>query len=202
MPSARAFGGQFGNKVESFRDHETAGARLFDRIADGVEPYHFYARSLKLPEDRIQIGFRLRVADIDIHLLRIECGPQQFPLAREQRNGAERKRGARPINAQNIRFARALREDPVESEKHARILRSRTLPRKIEELRGRRGNVVHNKISNELDRAAQSAHVFPGSQARVHLSVIDRVKSGISAVNGSKKGQKVRSAEDSGQWSL
>ena len=58
--------------------------------------------------------------------------------------------------------------------------------------------MVHNKISNELDRAAQSPHVLPGSQARVHLSVIDRVKSGISAVNGRKKGQKMRSAEDSG----
>ncbi len=71
--------GQLGDKVEGFRDHETAGSGLFDRIPDGIEPYHLYARSLKLPEDRIQISFRLRVADIDIHLLRIECSPQQFP---------------------------------------------------------------------------------------------------------------------------
>ena len=56
-----------------------------------------------------------------------------------------------------------------------------TLLRKIVELRGRRGNVVHNKISNEFDRATQSPHVLPGSQRGVHLSVIDRVKSCVSA---------------------
>ena len=131
-------GGQFGDEFEGFGNHETAGARLLDCVPDRVEPDHLDPRSLELAEDRLQIGFRLRMPDIDVDLLRIEGGPQYFPLARQQRDGAERKRRARPIDAQNVRFACALREDPVEGEEHARIRRSRTLLGEVEELRGRR----------------------------------------------------------------
>ena len=137
--------------------------------------------------------------DIDIHLLRIKCSPQYFPLARNQCDRTERKRRARPIDVQNIRFACTLGEDLVKGEEHARILGIRTLAGEIKELRGRRRYVVHNKIGNKVDGGAQGLDIFPGSQAGIHLSVIDRVKSSISTVNRGEKGQKVRSTKDSGQ---
>ena len=62
--------------------------------------------------------------------------------------------------------------------------------------------MVDDQIGDELDRAAQGPHVFPGSQPGIDLSVIDRVKSGVGAVDGSEEGQQVRSAEDSGERPL
>ena len=51
-------------------------------------------------------------------------------------------------------------------------------------------------ISTVSPRARTSSHV---PKARIHLSVINRVKSGIRAINRREKRQQVHSAEDSGQ---
>jgi hypothetical protein len=138
------------------------------------------------------------MSDIDIYLLRIKGSPQYFPLARNQCDRTERKRRTRPVDVQNIRFTCTPGEDLVKAEEHARILGIRTLTGKIKELRGRRRYVIHDKIGNNVDRAAQRLDVFPRSQAGIHQSVIDRVKSSICTVNRCEKGQKVRSTEDSG----
>ena len=128
-------GGQFRNEVESFRDHETARSRLFDCIADGIEPDHPDPRCLELPKDGVEVCGGVRMPDIDIHLLRIEGGPQHLPLAREQRRGRERQCRARPVNGQDFRFGGPLRKDPVVREKHPRIGGRRTILREIKELR-------------------------------------------------------------------
>ena len=59
--------------------------------------------------------------------------------------------------------------------------------------------MIYDEISDNLDRAAQGTHVFPGSKARIHLRVINGVKSGVRVVNGREKGQQVDSTEDAGQ---
>jgi hypothetical protein len=140
------------------------------------------------------------MSDINVHLLRIEGGPEHSSPARKQRHRGERKSGTRPIDTQDLRFASAPREDPVEGEKQARIFGSGAVFREITKLgRGRR-QMIDNKISDGLDRAAEGADVFPGSKARIHLCVVNRVKSGVRAINGREKRQQVYSAEDSFQW--
>ena len=49
--------------------------------------------------------------------------------------------------------------------------------------------MVDDQVSDELDCVAQNLDVFPRSQARIYLGVIDRIKSGIGAIYGGKKGK-------------
>ena len=81
---------QLSNKIKGFRDHETTGSGFLNRIPDSVESYHLDACRLKLPKNRIQIRFRPGMANVDVHLFRIERGPKQFPLARSQCDRTER----------------------------------------------------------------------------------------------------------------
>lgn len=62
--------------------------------------------------------------------------------------------------------------------------------------------MVDDQVSDELDRVAQNLDVFPRSQARIYLGVIDRIKSGIGTINWSEKGQKMCSPEHTGQRSF
>ena len=59
--------------------------------------------------------------------------------------------------------------------------------------------MVYDQVGHDLDRAAQSQHIFPCPQPGVHLSVIDGVEPGIRTVNRGEKGQKVSSTKHTGQ---
>lgn len=55
--------------------------------------------------------------------------------------------------------------------------------------------MIDDKVGHHVDIIAQFTHIVPVTQSWVNLPVVDRIETGISAINGIKEGKKVHSAE-------
>ena len=72
----------------------------------------------------------------------------------------------------------------------------------ILKLRGTDGDVVDDEIGHKFGAFAQRAQVIPRTEARVDLSVVDRIEARIGAINGEEEWQEVDAPKESGQWSI
>ncbi len=62
--------------------------------------------------------------------------------------------------------------------------------------------MVDDQICHQINIFPQFLDFCPASQAGINPGMIDRVKTGISAVNGIIKWENVNAAKQTGEWSL
>src|SRR6266699_7246328 len=112
------FGTELGYKAKSLWNHEAAGPRLLDGVADGIEPDHAYSRMLKLVENCFQITLAFRMLHVDVDLLGSKRGPKKASFAAFQHDICEWQARARTINAQKIFLACTRWKNTVIRQKH------------------------------------------------------------------------------------
>ena len=183
-----AFLTQTGDQLEGLRGHEAAGAGFLGAIADGVEADVADVRGGHLVENRHEVFPTLVGIGVDVHLLRGEAHPDQARLAGELVVG-ERQARARTVDAGQILFGGAVREDGAHGQKHRVILGFLTFFKHVLELLGFPAHVVDDGIDHDAVGLGEFGDVVPAAETRVDLGVVDRVEACIRAVEWGEERQ-------------
>ena len=169
---------------------------LLDRVADRVEPDHLDAVRAERPQDLLEVLDAARMRDVDVDLLGRERRPEYSARAILQRDRRERQARPRPIDRQQVALGSAVREYAVERQEHPREPASSAALGEVQELRRAARYVVHDHVGHHVGLARERGDVVPSAQARVDARVIDRVESGIRAVDSLEERQNVHAAEE------
>lgn len=81
---------------------------------------------------------------------------------------------ARAADAGEVFFGGAVREYGAHGQEHRVVLGFLAVLQHVLELRGFPAHVVDNRVDDDVVGLAEFGHVIPGTQARVHLGVVDR----------------------------
>ena len=115
-----------------------------------------------------------------------------------------RKRQGRPdcVEGQQVRFARALREDALVGQKHSCIRGFAATCVIVLKARRVARDVIDNQIGHHVDVGRERRDVGPRADAAIDLAVIDRVEAGIRPVDRMKEGEDVHAPEHLAQRSV
>ena len=109
----------------------------------------------------------------------------------------ERQARPRPVDREQVALGGSVWEYAVERQKHPREPAASAALDEIQELLRAARYVVHDHVGHQVRLARERGDVVPSAQARVDTRVIDRVESGIGAVDSLEERQKVHAAEES-----
>ena len=141
-----------------------------------------------LIEDRHQVFPTLGGISVDVHLLRGEADPYQTGLAAEVVVG-ERQARARAVDAGQVFFGSAVREDGAHGQEHRVVLGVLAVLQHVLELGGFPAHVVDDGVDHDVVGCGEFGDVIPRAEARVDLGVVDRVEAGVRAVKRGEERQ-------------
>ena len=176
------------DELECLRSHKATGASFLSAVADGVETNVADVGRGHLIENRHQVFPTLVGIRVNVNLLRGEADPDQAGLAGELVVG-ERQAWARAVNAGQILFGGAVREDGTHGQKHRVILGFLTFFKHILELLGFPAHVVDDGIDHDAVGLGKFSDVVPAAETRVDLGVVDRVEACIRTVEWGEERQ-------------
>ena len=179
---------QTGDELKGLGGHEAAGAGFLGAVAHGVETDVAHVAGGHLIEDRHQVFPTLGGISVDVHLLRGEAHPDQARLAGELVVG-ERQARARAVDAGQVFFGGAVREDGAHGQEHRVILGFLTFFKHVLELLGFPTHVVDDGVDHDVVGLGEFGDVIPRAEARVDLGVVDRVEAGVRAVKRGEERQ-------------
>ena len=179
---------QAGDELERLRSHEAARASFLSAVADGVETNVADVGCGHLIEDGHEVFPALVGIGVDVHLLRGEADPYQTGLAGELVVG-ERQARARAVNAGQILFGGAVREDGAHGQKHRVILGFLTFFKHVLELLGFPAHVVDDGIDHDAVGLGKFSNVIPAAETRVDFGMVDRVEACIRTIERSEERQ-------------
>ena len=179
---------QAGDQLEGLRGHEAAGAGLFGAVADGVETDVAHMRGCHLVENRHEVFPTLVGVGVDVDLLRGEAHPHQTGLACKLVVG-ERQTRTRTVNAGQILFGGAVREDGAHGQEHRVVLGFLTVGEHVLELLGFPAHVVDDGVDHDVVGRGKLGDIVPVAEPRIDLGVVDRVKTRVGAIERGEKRQ-------------
>ena len=179
---------QTGDELERLRSHEAACAGFLSAVADGVETNVADVGCGHLIENRHQIFPTLVGIRVNVDLLRGETDPNQAGLACELVVG-ERQARTRTVDAGQILFGGAVREDGAHGQEHRVILGFLALFKHVLELLGLPAHVVDDGVDHDAVGLGKFGDIVPAAEARVDLGVVDGVEACIRAVEWSEERQ-------------
>jgi hypothetical protein len=197
--------GHPGQELEDLRlDHEAAGTRLLDDVADRIEPDdpNAVVRQRRQPGTDQPSGRGRRHVEID--LLRpfgtSERGPDALPSAgRLDRHRRERAPRLAQVDPRDVRRVRlAARPDLVERDEE--IGRRSSAPASLElaEFGAPARDVVDHHVKEDVVARGNSLDVRPVAEARVDLAVCQRREAAIAG-RGERR-QDVDASEQAVEW--
>ena len=140
--------------------------------------------------------------DVDIDLVARERGPQQRRFAPCRRVLREGQGRTRRLQHRQVRLPGAVGKHPVIGEKQAGEWRGAAARLVVQELRRVTRDVIDDDVGHDVGACGERGDVFPGAEPRIDLRVIDRVESGVRAVDRMEERQHVDAAERSGERTL
>ena len=179
---------QTGDELERLRSHEAACAGFLSAVADGVETNVADVGCGHLIENRHQVFPTLVGIRVNVDLLRGETDPNQAGLACELVVG-ERQARTRTVDAGQILFGGAVREDGAHGQEHRVILGFLALFKHVLELLGLPAHVVDDGVDHDAVGLGKFGDIVPAAEARVDLGVVDGVEACIRAVEWSEERQ-------------
>ena len=147
-------------------------------------------------QDFLEVLAAARMRDVDVDLLGRERRPECSARAIAERHRRERQARPRPVDREQVALGGAVREYAVERQKHPREPAARAALDEVQELRRAARYVIHDHVGHHVRLARERGDVVPSAQARVDARVIDRVESGIGAVDWLEERQHVHAAEE------
>ena len=141
-----------------------------------------------LIEDGHEVFPALVGIGVDVHLLRSEADPDQAGLAGELVVG-ERQARARAVNAGEILFGGAVRENGTHGQEHRVILGVLAVLQHVLELGGFPAHVVDDGIDHDAVGLGKFSDVVPAAETRVDFGVVDRVEACIRTIERSEERQ-------------
>jgi len=179
---------QTGDELKGLGGHEAAGAGFLGAVAHGVETDVAHVAGGHLIEDGHQVFPALGGISVDVHLLRGEADPYQTGLAAEVVVG-ERQARARAVDAGQVFFGSAVREDGAHGQEHRVVLGVLAVLQHVLELGGFPAHVVDDGVDHDVVGCGEFGDVIPRAEARVDLGVVDRVEAGVRAVKRGEERQ-------------
>src|SRR5688572_20585028 len=125
--------GQLADEFEGFGKHEATRPGPLDRVAHGVEPYHFDPVRAERAQDLLEIFAAARMRDVDVDLLRRERGPEYSARAIAQRECRKRQARPRPIDREQVALRSAVRKYAVQCQEQPRESAPRALLHQAQE---------------------------------------------------------------------
>ena len=141
-----------------------------------------------LIEDGHQVFPALGGISVDVHLLRGEADPYQTGLAAEVVVG-ERQARARAVDAGQVFFGSAVREDGAHGQEHRVILGFLTFFKHILELLGFPTHVVDDGVDHDVVGLGEFGDVVPAAETFVDFGMVDRVEACIRTIERSEERQ-------------
>ena len=179
---------QTGDELKGLGGHEAAGAGFLGAVAHGIETDVAHVAGGHLIEDGHQVFPALGGISVDVHLLRGEADPYQTGLAAEVVVG-ERQARARAVDAGQVFFGSAVREDGAHGQEHRVVLGVLAVLQHVLELGGFPAHVVDDGVDHDVVGCGEFGDVIPRAEARVDLGVVDRVEAGVRAVKRGEERQ-------------
>ena len=179
---------QTGDELKGLGGHEAAGAGFLGAVAHGVETDVAHVAGGHLIEDGHQVFPALGGISVDVHLLRGEADPYQTGLAAEVVVG-ERQARARAVDAGQVFFGSAVREDGAHGQEHRVVLGVLAVLQHVLELGGFPAHVVDDGVDHDVVGCGEFGDVIPRAEARVDLGVVDRVEACIRTIERSEERQ-------------
>ena len=143
-----------------------------------------------LIEDGHEVFPTLVRISVDVHLLWGEADPDQTGLASELVVG-ERQARARTVDAGEVLFGGAVREDGAHGEEHRVVLGFLALFEHVLELLGFPAHVVDDGVDHDVVGLGEFCDVVPAAETFVDLGVVDRVEACVGAVERGEERQDV-----------
>jgi hypothetical protein len=108
---------------------------------------------------------------------------------------SERQIGTDQMQRKQVRFARAVAEDARIGQKHPGVRRGCAPFVEVLELGRLDRDVIDDHIGHHLGDAGERCDVVPAAETGIHPRVIDRIETGVGAVDPVEEGEDVHAAE-------
>ena len=161
--------------IPHFRlDKKAGGIQLFRGKRKGVQPDHGSPLIHQEPQRLFHktpccLGFQ-----VQIHLLIVKGTPDFLCHPIRKKNILTRRAGLALIQHIHLLLIRLpVRPELLKAQEHIRIFRLVMLFQKVQEFRASSGKMIDHEIKHQLIILRQSLNILPGSELRIHFSVID-----------------------------